>query len=371
IKWVGTTFLVALLGLTSLTMAWIIWQFVLGTAPRTEFIPLFVTDYQRPEVSPLPWREADRQAVAAAKLFTRSGAGENTGMQLHTEVNGDQLVRLEKAQPDKAVVVYLAAHTMVDDSGAIQIVAADSDPYSPKTLMPMQSVLAALKKCPAHNKLLILDVISVPSHPLDLGGTSDAAADLIRKELSKGVDLEEPLHPELTVLAACSPGEPALWSESERQSIFGYYFLKAFADPQADSSGDQALSVAELASYVTKNVDQWARLHRGRPQHPLLTGSKRDFVLAAVDQRRGMSRPKDSTSQAAALKEESTDKKKSADKDKPALKDMSADKDKSAESDKAGAKTADATKASDEGETKAAGKDSARPGDEVPDTYPQ
>ena len=190
VKWVGAMFLSGLLVIAAATVVWIVWQWIFPSGPKSEFVPFLISEYQKPQVPPLPWAETDRQAIKQAQLFTRTDTDGKPGEEPTREVMGDWLARLEKSQADGAVIVYLAARAMIDAAGTIQVVAADSDPYAPKTLLPLRSVLASLKKCPARNKLLILDIMSAPPNLLDLGGTSDGVADLIRKELNKDEDPE-------------------------------------------------------------------------------------------------------------------------------------------------------------------------------------
>jgi hypothetical protein len=376
-KWVSSALLSALLLFAALIIAYICWQWVFGSPPKTEFVPFYVSEFQSPELSPLPWGAADRQKIAQAKIFTKIDPDEKTGADLTSEVMSDRLARLETSRPDQAIVVYLAARTTVDQTGAVQIVAADANRDSPKTLLPLRKVLASLKKCSARNKLLVLDVVSVPASPLDLGGTSDAAADLLPRELSDENDPARLLDPKLMVLAACSPGESALWSEPNGQSIFGFYFLHAFADPEADANDDRVVSASELAAYVKKNVDQWARQHRGRSQHPLLLGSKRDFDLAVVDRSRLKAQSEGAGPPAVADKDKSADDNKSADNDKASDQSKLTEKDKANQQDKSADndKTVNKAKIADQGQpagaTKESAQDGAKSSDERDRLYPQ
>ena len=230
---------------------------------------------------------------------------------------------------------------------------ADSDPYATKTVLPLSDVLTSLKKCPARKKLLVLDLMSPAPDPLELSGTSDGVADVIRTQVLSKDDAGQPDDPHLFVLTACSDGEVSLWSESLGQSVFGYYFVRAFSDPEAGSSADGGpLTVRALAGYLAKNVDRWARQHRGVRQRPMLISAARDdFSLGMIDTRR----------------ERLTPKEKTAGKDKPD------EKEKTVEKEKAGqpAKGAEIAKKTSEPPATGTDKDSATNPESDDSAYPQ
>jgi hypothetical protein len=335
-KWVGIALLSGVLAVAAGGLIWIVILWVWPSGPRTRFVPLMIDRYQRPEVPPLPWVEAERRLFHRAQLFGRD-APEEGGEELTREVVIDRLAKLERIEANEAVIVYLASHALIDDTAKVQVVAYDSDPHAPKTLLPLHDILSALSRCPARNKLLVLDIMPAPSGPLDLGGTADGLADLIGRELGRGEDPGGPLDPRLAVLAASSPGESGLWSEAEGRSIFAHFFIKAFTDPQADVDQDHAISVDELGGYLARTVDQWALQHRGRHQRPLLLGSKKKFPLAIVDRRHAdlLSRPtrpeggaEKKTAEEKAAEEKAPEKEKATDKGKSPEKEKAPDREK-------------------------------------------
>jgi hypothetical protein len=285
-KWLGEALLSVLLVIAAGIVGWIIWEFVFPRTIAPDFVPFLISDYQKPAVPPLPWVAADRNAIEQVRLFPQKDQNTKTAEELTLRVAGERLARLQKKNPKDAVVVYVAAHALVDSSGAVQIVVADSDPYATKTLLPLSEVLASLKACPAQKKLLVLDLMSTSCDPFVLGGTSDGLADVLRDELASADQDGQSADPRAWVLLSCSPGEAALWSEQLGKSVFGHYFQAAFSDPEADTDDDRAVTVTELAAYLEKNVDHWARQHRGARQRPMLIRSAGDFPLAPLDRRR-------------------------------------------------------------------------------------
>jgi hypothetical protein len=227
--------------------------------------------------------ENERAALQETGLFPNVDSAEDPTWNSTLEVMKTRLDKLTRLKTGQGVVVYIAAYAMVSRAGDVQILAFDSDPYNPNTLLPLRTVLTRLKACPERHKLLVIDIMKASSYPFDLGGTPDGVADLIRKELEDQKDSERLVDPGLLVLVACSAGQVGLWSESLHESIFGHFFRAAFADPQADSiNRNGTISVKELAAYLAEKVDRWAIQYRGARQQPYLVGKAEDFELASL-----------------------------------------------------------------------------------------
>ena len=64
-----------------------------------------------------------------------------------------------------------------------------------------------MKKCPAQNKLLVLHLMSASSDPMNLEGTADGVADLVRDELKLKDDSDPSDDQNLLVLLASEPGK--------------------------------------------------------------------------------------------------------------------------------------------------------------------
>src|SRR5271157_494833 len=285
-KWLGGTLLTALLLLTAGGLIWVVWQLIHPRDLTPEFVSLFITRFKRPEIPKIPQAGADRDMIRQATFLDSIHSAEKTDDGLILEVIQDRLDRLRQKKPDDAVIVYLSTHAVVDGAGALQILAYDSDPFTTKTLLPLKSVLNALKQCPARKKLLVLDVMPDRGSLLELGGTEDGVVDLIARALARPGEPGKLDDPHLAVLAACSPGELALWSEPLRQSVFGHFFVKGLGDPEADTDQDHAVSLQELSKYLTQRVDGWARQHRALRQRPMLIGSTEFFPLSSLNRRK-------------------------------------------------------------------------------------
>jgi len=219
-KWIGATVLSLLLVAVTAVMVWLCYWFIFQKQPSPTFVPFWISNYQRPQIAPIPGMERERSALQEAGVFPSVDSTEDPTWNSTLEVMKTRLDNLKGLKTGKGVVVYIAAYAMVSRAGDVQILAFDSDPYSGNTLLPLRTVLTRIKDCPERHKLLVLDIMKSAPYPFDVGGTPDGVADLIRKELQGQKDSEQLVDPNLLVLVACSPGQYALWSESTHESIF-------------------------------------------------------------------------------------------------------------------------------------------------------
>ncbi len=282
-KWIGTTIVAMLLAAAVGVAGWLAFQVWFATGPRPYFVAFWVGPYDKPEIPPTAWRDADRRSLIDDQVFPNADARTESASKTTWEVMRKRLEDLAGRPRDEAVVVYLSAYAIVDHDKKIQIMAADSSPYQVKTQLPLSWVLDRLKLCPAKHKLLVLDILRGMIDPRDVGGTADGVGDLIGQALQNSADPNRLNDPDLMVIATCGPGQVVLGSETLRHSVFGYFFHRALTTEEADSDGDRAVSVRELASYLTRNVDAWAMHYRGVHQSPVLLGRQQgDFLLAAT-----------------------------------------------------------------------------------------
>ena len=271
--------------------------------PAPYFVAFWVGPYDKPEIPPTAWLDADRRALKTT-VFPNADSADRGRQEAdlggHAETAGGPRRR---ARRDEDVVVYLSAYAVVDHDKKIQILAADSSPYEVKTQLPLSWVLDRLKHCPAKNKLLVLDIMRGMIDPRDVGGTADGVGDLLGQGAPGRRRPNRLNDPDLMVIAACGPGQVALGSATLRHSVFGYYFHRALTTEEADSNGDGAVSVRELAGYLTRNVNAWAMHYRGVHQSPVLLGRQQgDFALAATRGRdRRRARPDPRTAKGADL----------------------------------------------------------------------
>jgi hypothetical protein len=282
-KWLGTAIVSALLVAAAGAFGWLMFQIWFATGPRPYFLAFWVGPYDRPEIPPIAWLDADRGSLKEDRVFTNVDPRYDGSQKTTLELMQRRLEDLAARPRDEDMVVYLSAYAVVDHDKKIQIMAADSTPYAVKTQLSLSWVLDRLKSCPAKNKLLVLDIMRGMIDPRDVGGTADGVGDLIAGAIQDAADASRLNDPDLIVIAACGPGQKALASESLRHSVFGYFFHRALTSREADGDGNGAVSVRELGGYLSRTVDAWAMHYRGVHQVPVLLGRPQgDFALAAA-----------------------------------------------------------------------------------------
>ncbi len=292
-KWSSAALLTLFLVALAAAMIYLLLSLFFLTGPKPYFVPLWNARYQK--LAPIAGMDADRKAMEAGKYF--SEVAPRGFEDLTLEEIRSQLEALGARPKTDSVVVYVASYATIDPSGSVRLLAKDSDVSDPNTGLPLADLLAAMKRCPAGRKLLVLDVNRSDPNPSELGAlsTSDGVADLILEAVSAGNDNN------LLVLSASSPGQPSLGSG---RSLFNRLFCQALDDPLADLDGNNQLSVVELADYLGKNADRWAQHHRGTHQQAFLAGEGSDFPLIATNRTRPTPKADPAPTPAATAKTE-------------------------------------------------------------------
>ncbi|MBA7610328.1 hypothetical protein ES703_17536 [subsurface metagenome] len=73
--------------------------------------------------------------------------------------------------------------------------------------------------------------------------------------------------------------EIASWFPEQKHGLFTYYFLKGLRG-EADKNADKKVTVAELEEYISETVPYKVRRLTGRSQHPVITATQKDRILA-------------------------------------------------------------------------------------------
>ncbi|MBI2808295.1 MAG: carboxypeptidase regulatory-like domain-containing protein [Planctomycetes bacterium] len=187
----------------------------------------------------------------------------------------DALAQVREGEP---VVVYLGAMALHADGADVCLLPSDANLHEPATWLPLREVLAKMKKCPAKEKLLILDWSALPD-AARLGRFHHDIAAALPRELDAVPDGN------LVVLSACAAGQQPHFSAELGTGVFSYYLQEALRG-RADGYGgarDRRVSVKEVAAFLRARVDRWAGHNRGVRQTPTLFGAAVDFTLAQVD----------------------------------------------------------------------------------------
>ena len=116
------------------------------------FLTIPVTEYADPLLPPNPFAEQDGDALLA--LFPEG--------RRRKAVESQQRDRLVKELDDlrnhrEAVLVHLTAHARVRGE-EVYVLPANANLGDPDTWLSLADILAALRRCPAPHKLLVLDI---------------------------------------------------------------------------------------------------------------------------------------------------------------------------------------------------------------------
>ncbi len=162
------------------------------------------------------------------------------------------------------VMVHVAAHGAVSESGEACLVPPGADPFDSRTWLPLSEVLQAIRAEPAlsgKKKLVLLDCQRVASC-WRCGWLENRFAEEVGNTVKAAED------PTLFVVTAAAPGQTAWAAPELRGSVFGHFLARALKG-EASTSG-RAVSLVELFRYVGEQADQYAVRRRGVSQRPML-----------------------------------------------------------------------------------------------------
>lgn len=164
----------------------------------------------------------------------------------------------------KAVIVYVAAHGVVDEEGNACLVPSNADPFDRKTWLPLADVLTAIAEessLKERDKLVLLDCQRQLSCWRS-GWLENRFFDAVSSVLKGQSD------PRLFVIASGDNGE-INWAAPElRGSVFGHFVARALQGAAAPKS--DTVDVLDFYNYVAKEVSNYSQTRRGVSQMPVL-----------------------------------------------------------------------------------------------------
>ena len=172
----------------------------------------------------------------------------------------------EHAQPGGRIVLYFSGHGAPDPStGTPYIVPYDANPSAlGTTALRMDKVLAELAESRASEVVAFFDSCFSGS-----GGRS-----VLPKGARPLVHVAEPTaRAKVVLFSAASGSEISGPASSGAMGLFSETVIDALGSAQADADGDGAISLKELADWVTPRVAR-AAIQDGRQQHPSVTMGK-------------------------------------------------------------------------------------------------
>jgi uncharacterized caspase-like protein len=180
-----------------------------------------------------------------------------------------------RAQPQSDIVVYFAGHgaSAADRSPLLMPWDADLN-YPAETSVALSEIYAALAKLPARTITVFLDAC--------FSGTTRDGAPLAAGTRPVVVSIEHPalLRPGMAVFAAAQGAQPAGDLPEQRHGLFSVQLFRALRGA-ADGDADRAITVAELESYLTREVAAAAG-RQDREQRPLVIAKDRARVVSRL-----------------------------------------------------------------------------------------
>ncbi len=182
----------------------------------------------------------------------------------------------------KAIVVYLSAHGVVDESGNACFLTSRYDPLDSSTWLKATDVLAAVKDCPnisSAYKLILINAGRI-RECWPLGVFHNTFADRLADAVQEVND------PQLYVINSTSDDQQGWDAPELNGTSFGYFATQGLAG--AANKKGRTVSLQELYGYLRQRMDNFARQYRDAAQVSQLitTGpTDADFPLAyATDQ---------------------------------------------------------------------------------------
>jgi sulfatase modifying factor 1 len=276
----------------TLLLSLLLWALTLsaGAQGKKWAMLIGIEEYDRAEISHLDFAVNDVNAIArvlqqnlgyeAANVRTMTSAIKDAN-DANRPTNDNVIATLERLAksvgPDDTFLFYFTGHGFNKD-GQNFLASVNTNPLSVSTLkhsaIPLSELQQAMRTFKAKQILFVIDACRNDPEK----GKGDSANKLT-EGFSKSLVLASRSAGAAGagVLFACSEGERAFEDPIKGQSVFTYYLLEALSG-KAGNKGP--LAMAEVMTYVRKQVGAWAEEH-GKKQTPeLLPKEASTMVLA-------------------------------------------------------------------------------------------
>lgn len=200
---------------------------------------------------PLPNAASDAQLFQET-LIKRYAVPEAQA-QLFTDASQ---VRLEQGIPDvlqrldaeSKLLVYLVGHGYRDAEGKVYFAPKNFNSKQPAASgIALQWLVDQMEKCPASEKLLLLDCSSA--------ATAESAAESSTAEMIRSLKAPPGVAPLRTVaaVASCSPGQRGYEWPEKKHGLFAAVLAQGYAGA-ADKNHDNRVEVTELFAYLNQTM---------------------------------------------------------------------------------------------------------------------
>lgn len=218
-------------------------------------------------LSPLTHTTADARLLQET-LIKRYGVPEGQTQLLAdaSQVRIEQGVPdvLGRVKPEDKLVFYLAGHAYRAEDGKVYYAPKNYNARQPSSSgIPLQWFVDQLEKCPAKEKLFLLDCTNAGSGP-------DLAAQPSGAEMIQSLNAPPGFGPlrSLTAIASSSPGQRAHEWPGKQRGLFAGLLAQGYAG-EADKNRDKRLEPTELFAYLAQGMGA-AAAQIGQSQTPAL-----------------------------------------------------------------------------------------------------
>jgi hypothetical protein len=175
------------------------------------------------------------------------------------------------------VFVYYVGHGAPDpETGDGFFVPVDADPdYIANSGYPLSTFYANLKKLPVRELVVVIDSCFSGRTQKGILFKNVSPAMLRTKATRSGITSG-------VVFTSAGNDQFSTWYPAKKHSLFTYYFLKGLQG-EADVNNDRQITMAELNTYVSEEVEYWAGRLAGKVQQPVMEG-RQDIVLVKLKQ---------------------------------------------------------------------------------------
>ncbi|HEY2783833.1 MAG TPA: hypothetical protein VGJ05_02560 [Fimbriiglobus sp.] len=237
-----------------------------STAPRPAVVLVPIWQYDDPSLPPNPWAQQDGKRLAACFPEDQKRPEAPAGRQeLIENAAGLRsfISKLENQKSDRPFVCYFTA--IADDANGVIIRTPKPGPEAEVTIAEL---LDGMNRCPAGQKLLVLDL----ARPLARSVTGPFRADPATA-LHEALVAYGPLP--CPVLVSCSKGEVSVPMDPEGNSAFAFYLAEGLRGAADGSDGDKPdrdgrVTVRELFLFTAFRTNRWVAQVRGLTQTPQL-----------------------------------------------------------------------------------------------------
>ncbi|MFO0872280.1 MAG: serine/threonine-protein kinase [Pirellulales bacterium] len=222
--------------------------------PRTWAIVVGQSSYDDARLTALPQAAAAANAVATALRDRYRVPAEQLlvikdGSRLQLEQGLGSF--LPKVPAEAQLICYYVGHGVVDPAAGPLLTPKEFDAQrAGETGWSLRALVKLLEKCPAQERVLLLDSCHAGSDP-QWEPSAAEQAEAVKEKPTR------PVSTHVLVIAGCSRGERGLAGRDGAPDVFGSVVAQAFA-LEADANRDGRVVVAELLEFLPRGLNKAA-----------------------------------------------------------------------------------------------------------------